>query len=113
MAKRITEILIDDIDGNELDAENGETVRFALDGTSYEIDLSVENASALREAFAPFVKVARKASSGSGSRGVQRTPRRASNAGAIRVWLRAQGHEVPDRGRIPAKLVEIYEAAQV
>ena len=112
MAKRITEILVDDIDGTELTDGAGETVRFSLDGAAYEIDLSAAHASELREAFAPFVKVARKASAAGRGRTAARASRSSSNAGAIREWLREQGHEVPDRGRIPGKLLAVYEAAQ-
>ena len=43
MAKQIIHKLVDDLDGG--DAE--ETVKFALDGIQYEIDLSEENAARL------------------------------------------------------------------
>ena len=49
-------VLVDDIDGNDAD----ETVSFGLDGTSYEIDLSSDNAAALRDALAEYVDHARK-----------------------------------------------------
>lgn len=39
MAQRVEVILEDDIDGGPAD----ETVRFAINGTQYEIDLSSEN----------------------------------------------------------------------
>ena len=45
MAQHIFVSLVDDIDGSEAD----ETVQFALDGVTYEIDLSAENAEELRE----------------------------------------------------------------
>ena len=51
MAQRTQTILIDDVDGGE----GAETVTFALDGVTYEIDLSKSNASALRDAMAPWV----------------------------------------------------------
>lgn len=44
--------LIDDLDGSEA----METVRFALDGTEYEIDLTEQNAGSLRGALARFVE---------------------------------------------------------
>ena len=46
MAQKIQVVLIDDIDGGDAD----ETVRFSLDGTHYEIDLSASNAARLRNA---------------------------------------------------------------
>ena len=51
MAKQIIHKLVDDLDGG--DAE--ETVKFALDGIQYEIDLSDANAKKLRDVFAPYV----------------------------------------------------------
>src|SRR5690242_10945219 len=45
--------LIDDLDGGEA----LETVKFGLDGHSYEIDLSAKNATRLRTALAPYVEV--------------------------------------------------------
>jgi hypothetical protein len=44
VAKQTIERLIDDLDGTE----GAETVAFALDGVSYEIDLSEKNAAARR-----------------------------------------------------------------
>jgi hypothetical protein len=61
MAKTVIVKLIDDIDGGDAD----ETVHFALDGKSYEVDLSSANASKLREAFRPYIE---KGRSGSGGR---------------------------------------------
>ncbi len=107
MAQKVSIILVDDIDGGDA----SETVQFGIDGTSYEIDLSEGNASALREALAGYVGHARKVGSG-------RRTRRASSAGTssvdakdVRAWARANGHTVPDRGRIPADVREAYDAA--
>jgi hypothetical protein len=51
VAKTVIVKLTDDLDGSDAD----ETVRFALDGTSYEIDLNAANAAKLRGALEPFV----------------------------------------------------------
>jgi hypothetical protein len=65
MAQTVIVKLTDDIDGGEAD----ETVSFALNGKTYEIDLNAKNAERLRDAFAPFIEKARKTSRGdSGSR---------------------------------------------
>lgn len=63
MAKKVQIILEDDIDGSEA----AETVSFALDGTSYEIDLSDANAAKLRDSLALFVGHAQKVSGRRGS----------------------------------------------
>jgi Lsr2 len=57
MAKTVIVKLTDDLDGGDAD----ETVRFALDGRSFEIDLSTGNAARLREAMKPFLDRARPA----------------------------------------------------
>ena len=60
-------------DGNEItvaledDLEGGpavETVRFAVGGAAYEIDLNKKNAAAFRRQLAPFVEHARRAGRG-------------------------------------------------
>ena len=55
MAKTVIVKLTDDIDGGDAD----ETVHFALDGKTYEIDLSAANAATLRGAFKPFIEKGR------------------------------------------------------
>jgi hypothetical protein len=85
-------------------------VRFGLGGGAYEIDLSKKNARAFRKQFAPFIEHARKA-----GRGPRRRPGRIASSrersGGIRAWAKDQGIAVSDRGRIPASVVEQYEAA--
>jgi nucleoid-associated protein Lsr2 len=109
MAQKIQTLLIDDLDGSEAEG----TVRFGLDGTEYEIDLSAEHAQALRDALARYVSAARRASGG--ARRPARGGRRASADGVdtteVREWAKAQGIEVKDRGRMPAELVARFKAA--
>lgn len=105
MAQKVQVVLIDDIDGGPAD----ETVRFALDGTTYDIDLSNANAARLRAALAEFVGHGRKVS----SRPTSRRPRsrRGGRSAEIRAWAREQGLTVNERGRIPADLAAKYDAA--
>lgn len=110
MAQKIHIVLEDDLDGGEAT----ETVSFALDGTSYEIDLNDDNAAALREALGGYVGNARKVSSARGGRKKSSGPAAAASgpsAAEIREWARSQGHDVPERGRIPADVREAFEAA--
>jgi hypothetical protein len=106
MAQKITVALEDDLDGGPAD----ETVRFGLGGSEYEIDLSKKNATAFRRQLAPFIDHARKA-----GRGPRRRPGRGASSrersGDIRAWAKDRGIAVSDRGRIPASVVEQYEAA--
>jgi hypothetical protein len=106
MAQRVTVELEDDLDGGPAE----ETVRFGVDGSEYEIDLSKKNATAFRRKLAPFIDHARKA-----GRGQRRRPGRTTSSrqrsGDVRAWAKDQGIAVNARGRIPANVVEQYEAA--
>ncbi|EHR51392.1 Lsr2 [Saccharomonospora marina XMU15] len=116
MAQRVVVSLVDDLDGSEAD----ETIQFGLDGVSYEIDLSSENAEELREALAHYIAHARKAG------GRKRAPSRRSNGKAssrsssaereqnqaIRAWARKNGYAISDRGRIPSEVTDAYHKAR-
>lgn len=60
MAQRIITTLIDDLDGTDIPRGLGETVRFGIDGRSYEIDLTDENAEVLRELLRAYLQAGRK-----------------------------------------------------
>src|SRR2546423_10838283 len=98
MAQRVQVLLVCDMHDGESAAE--ETISFAVDGSSYEIDLCKKHAGNLRDAFAPFVGAARKG--GGRARGRRRASRSGGRAGEIRDWARKQGIAVSERGRIPA-----------
>jgi hypothetical protein len=106
MAQKVTVALEDDLDGGPAE----ESVRFGLGGVEYEIDLSKKNARAFRKQLAPFIEHARKAGRGQRRR-PGRTAARRERSGDIRAWAKGQGIAVSDRGRIPARVVEQYEAA--
>lgn len=57
MAKKVTVTLVDDVDG---EASAAETVEFAVDGISYEIDHSVKNAEKLRSQLSAWVEHSRR-----------------------------------------------------
>jgi hypothetical protein len=98
--------LKDDLDGGSAD----ETIRFAIGGTEYEIDLSKKHATAFRRQLAPFIEHAHGA-----WRGQRRRPGHTAasreRSGDIRAWAKYQGIAVSGRWRIPADIVEQYEAA--
>ena len=108
MKQTVTQ-LIDDLDGGKAD----ETVPFALDGTSYEIDLGKRNAAKLRSVLQDYAAHARAVRDGR-RRG---RGRRASAAfrdidpKAVRAWAASNKIDISDRGRIPASVVEQYRAA--
>jgi hypothetical protein len=106
LAQQVSVVLVDDLDGSTA----AETVSFGLDGRSYELDLSTDNAAKLRDALAPFAAAARRAGKGTRQR-LARAVRSATNRDksvAIREWARANGHQVSDRGRISASVVQAY-----
>lgn len=124
MAQRQITVFIDDVTGEQV--EDGETVTFALDGVDYAIDLSEGHADELRKAFAPYVlkgrrtggRYARRTGGSSPSSRQSSGPDSSRKSGArevdtkaVREWANANGHKVSDRGRIPASVVEAYEAA--
>lgn len=104
MAQKVQIILEDDLTGGSAD----ETVTFALDGTTYEIDLNTENAAKLRDALAPFVGHGRK--TGRAAKSGKKASSAGGNAAEIRAWAKSNGHEVPERGRIPATVREAFDA---
>ena len=114
MAQQTTVRFVDDLDGSEASG----TFDFSLEGRSYQIDLSDENAAKLRDALAPYVDAARKAGGRSRGRASRQTtvaekPARSSReeTAAIRQWARDNGHQVSERGRIPKSVIEAYQAA--
>lgn len=112
MARKILHQLVDDLDGTVLEAGEGETVLFSLDGDAYEIDLTGDNAKALRDSLQPYLAAARRVSSRSGRNGAR--ARRGGNdrdLAAIRAWARNSGYEVSERGRVAASIVSAYDAA--
>lgn len=120
MARRIVHQLVDDLDGTVLEIGEGETILFSLDGTAYEIDLTEDNAAALRGAIAPFIAAARSVSARAGgsrsaatNRGGSAQARRAGQRDltVVREWASNNGFTVADRGRVPAAVIEAYDAA--
>jgi hypothetical protein len=112
MAKKVITVLTDDLDGGDADR----TVEFGLDGVSYTIDLSEENAGKLRKVLDPFIAAGNRV--GRGGLESRRPTRRSGSAAptrsdrdqnkAIREWASKNGYDVSERGRIPASVVEAY-----
>ena len=107
MAQKVHITLVDDVDGSEAT----ETITFALDGTSYEIDLSDANADKLRGALAPYIGHGRKIPSRAGGRSARRLATATASAADVRAWAKSNGYNVPERGRIPGDVRAAYEAA--
>lgn len=103
--------LVDDMDGKKAE----KTLNFSFDGTDYEIDLSNANIQKFKKAIKPYMDKARRVGATS-RRNTRRTNRRSSGSTTsksklIREWATENGLEVSPRGRIPAEIVEQYDAA--
>jgi Lsr2 len=95
-AQKLTVVLEDGLDGDPAD----ETVRFTLDSSAYEIDLSKKHAKALHRKLEPFISHARKAGRGPHHRSGRSAASRERSDG-IRAWAKARGIAVSDRGAFP------------
>lgn len=130
MARKITTLLQDDMDGSEAD----ETITFGLDGVSYEIDLNTKHAENLRtDSLQPYVSAGRRV----GARLTRRTPATVTpvaatgptsrpkpaagkaaeqpadtpvDAAAVRAWAAAHKIPVSPKGRIPGALILPFRA---
>jgi hypothetical protein len=115
MARQVITTLIDDLDGKPAD----QSVEFALDGVSYVIDLSDKNADKLRAVLYPYIEAGTRTGRLNGGRAGARSQGRAvapartnrDQTAAIRDWAVQNGYEVSQRGRIPGKIIEAFEAA--
>ena len=111
MTQQVTVTLIDDLDGSPAE----ETIVFALDGASYEIDLNAKNSAALRKALDKFLGAARRQTGQSGARRSRSSSSLAARSAdidpkAVRAWAQQEGLEISSRGRIPADIIGRYRA---
>ena len=102
-AQRVEVLLEDDINGSPAD----ETVRFAYDGTQYEIALSRQNAEALRSTLGRYIEYIEHARKASAAPRQARAARNRVDNPAVRAW--ARGKEISERGRIPASVMKDYQ----
>ncbi|KQU28420.1 MULTISPECIES: histone-like nucleoid-structuring protein Lsr2 [unclassified Rhodococcus (in: high G+C Gram-positive bacteria)] len=122
MAKREIVELTDDIDGSGIADGAGETIDFSVNGVDYRIDLKDKNAKEFHRKLDYYIDHAgrvggrkRRAHStavidaaAAAGKSAKRDPEQTR---AIREWANANGYEVSDRGRIPAAVVEAFDAA--
>lgn len=118
MAQQIVEYLTSDLSGDEIPSDShGGTVEFVVSGTPYAIDLTEAELDVFNEILAPYVEAAQRlttrgapvsrttvSSSGSGKRSKEQLT-------AIREWARKNGHEVNERGRISAAVLDAFDAS--
>ena len=112
MAQRTQIVLIDDVDGNEIEDGDGQSIAFSFSGVDYTIDLSKSNADKFEKAIGPYLEKAQRVG-GRKSRGSS-APTSTSpsvDTKAVRKWAESNGVQVSSRGRIPANVIEKFHAA--
>jgi hypothetical protein len=111
VAKQV--VVVDDLTG-EVGARSR---HICLDGVEYEIDLTDESFTRLKDALRPYLETARVVDSGRKGSGTRGTPVRKpqmlpSSSSTIRAWAASRGLACPARGRIPRAVVDAYVEAQ-
>jgi len=108
VARREIVEYVSDLSGDAIEGGSEPTLRFALDGDDYEIDLTGAEQVALRAALQEYIAAAQPMTRS--GRPVIRTKVAATTA-TIRAWAAANGHKVPPRGAIPRAVREAYDTA--
>ena len=109
MTQRTIVTLIDDLDNHEVNGD-GQTIRFGLQSSTYEIDLGAHNVQKLHDALAPFIAAGRRVDGSPRNRSAQRPDQ--AEVKAIRQWGKEHGMEVHARGRVPKSVQDAYYAAR-
>lgn len=111
MARKVNVLTVCDMHADG-DIEATTTRSIVLDGIETEIDLCAADGEAFDEAITPWVDAGRRVSGRTRSRSARPTRGRPErDTKAIRDWARRNGHAVNERGRIPATVVNAYDAA--
>lgn len=118
MVQRTQVELVDDLIGEVA----RETVRFGVDGTEYEIDLTIGHVEKLRPTLSEYVDRGRKAHTSRKSQAAQTASSttssntsmsrsRREDTQQIRQWARENGYAPSSRGRITQSIVDAYTEA--
>ena len=99
VARRTVTVFIDDMTGEEI--TDVRHVEFAFRGVEYRLDLSPESFVEMQEVFAPWVENATR---------VPKRRRAKRDLNDVRAWAKANGFEVSDKGRVPKKVLDAYDA---
>ncbi|MGI8433602.1 MAG: histone-like nucleoid-structuring protein Lsr2 [Nocardioidaceae bacterium] len=108
MAKLERVEFLSDLSEQPISDTESKTLQFALDGQSFEIDLSAAEQAELRQILERYVSAARRMN----NRGrTIKTTKIGPDAKTVRAWAQSHGIKVPDRGRIPEDVRQQFEAA--
>ena len=109
MAVREIVELLDDLDGSTA----SETVEFAVDGVSYEIDLNEVHCDEFRNALAGYVSHGRKIgrNHAGGHSGAKASRGRSDDAKQARAFAVKHGLPVNQRGRVSEEILQAWRAS--
>jgi hypothetical protein len=110
MAQRVITQLVSDLSGDEIADGKGESIEFSYRGASYSIDLTDKEAAGFDKAVALYLEHATK--TGGRRRSTSAGSKSDYSAKDVRVWAKAQGIVVPERGRIPGEILEQYKSSK-
>ena len=103
MARRTQVFMVDDLTG--IESDDVVTIRYMIDGTTYEIDLAPESSEKFHKAFKRFINKSRIISKASTKVTIMESGQAISD---IREWARKNGFSVGSRGRIPQDALRAY-----
>ncbi len=110
MAQKLSVTFACDYDSKEIPDGEQLTRAFSLDGRDYEIDLCEKHSQKFDEVLRRFAEKARKVT-GRVPRPKRRTAAHRQHSAEVRAWAKRNGIAVSDRGRIPAHVIESYDAS--
>ncbi|MFK5582160.1 Lsr2 dimerization domain-containing protein [Serinicoccus sp. LYQ131] len=110
MATKEVIIITSDLTGKDIPHDEAQRVTLAYNGEFRSLDLSAHEAASLGEALEPFMSRGRKITKDEATYRKPSTKGMGTNAEAskARKWLKANGHKVSEKGRIPADLMSVY-----
>jgi hypothetical protein len=119
MARQVIDRILSDLSGEEANA----TLKFAVNGADFEIDLTDDEVATFNDAIEGFVEKARRVRAngkpGRGARVFAKPPKATPSNGnghaevdnaTVRAWAADQGVTLANRGRIPASVISAYLA---
>ncbi|MFJ3395147.1 Lsr2 dimerization domain-containing protein [Leifsonia aquatica] len=107
MARQVSYQLIDDFDQSIIPDGSGSSIRFAIEGKAYVIDLSDSNAARFFREMKVWTDAARP-DGGEREDFVLTTP---AERRAIRAWASEEGIRIGNRGQIAREVVHSYRKA--
>jgi hypothetical protein len=122
MAQKVTTMLTDDISGEEIAVDEGETISYSFQGYTYEIDLNADHAKTFHETIGFYIEHSRRIGKAnviplrSANETAEARKRRSStpsefDPAQVRTWAENNGYEVSPRGRIKGEILEAYKVA--